>query len=233
MSTKAQIEANRANAQLSTGPKSEGGKAKSSLNAVKTGLTGATVLLTSDNAAIYEQHVRAAFDGWKPATDREKVLVQSLADTEWRLLRIPSLESGIYALGRLKFASKFNDKPEELRSTLLDAYIYQERRRDLTNLSIQESRLRRQREKDTAELMELQRERIAKRQASLNAAAVAYRHSRAHEYDFDPQKFGFEFSIEEIEECVALCDVRRSGIQHAEGLARIRAAQLKEERLAA
>ena len=33
------IEANRANAQLSTGPTSETGKAKSSLNAVKTGLT--------------------------------------------------------------------------------------------------------------------------------------------------------------------------------------------------
>ena len=102
---------------------------------------------------------------------------------------------------------------------MLDAYIYQERRRDLTNLSIQEARLRRQREKDIAELMELQRERIAKRQASLNAAAVAYRHARAHDYDFDPQAFGFEFSIEEIEGCVALFDVRRSGIQHAEGLA--------------
>ena len=81
--------------------------------------------------------------------------------------------------------------------------------------------------------MDLQRERISKRQASLNAAAVAYRHARAHEYDFDPQAFGFEFSIEEIEECIALCDVRRMGIQHAEGLAKMRAAQLKHERLAA
>ena len=233
MSTNAQIEANRANAQLSTGPKSEGGKAKSSLNAVKTGLTGATVLLPSDDAAIYEQHVRAAFDGWQPATDREKVLAQSIADTEWRLLRIPSLESGIYALGRLEFASKFNDQPEELRSTLIDAHIYQERRRDLTNLSLQEARLRRQREKDIAELMQLQKERTAKREASLSAAAVTYRHSRTHEYDFDPQAFGFEFSIEEIEERVALTDIRRSGIQHAEGLARMRAAQLKHERLAA
>jgi len=36
MSTPAQITANQANAQLSTGPTSAAGKAKSSLNAVKT-----------------------------------------------------------------------------------------------------------------------------------------------------------------------------------------------------
>src|SRR5882757_3801626 len=45
------LEANRANAQLSTGPRSENGKAKSSLNAVKTALTGSTVLLPADDTA--------------------------------------------------------------------------------------------------------------------------------------------------------------------------------------
>ena len=50
MSTEAQVHANRANAQLSTGPSSASGKAKSSLNAVKTGLTGRTVLLPGDDA---------------------------------------------------------------------------------------------------------------------------------------------------------------------------------------
>jgi hypothetical protein len=92
---------------------------------------------------------------------------------EWRLLRIPSLQSGIYALGRLQYAEKFEDQPEALRSTLLDAYIFQTSRRDLTNLSLQESRLRRQREKDLAELKQLQQERLAKPEARLNAAASA------------------------------------------------------------
>jgi hypothetical protein len=44
----AQLAANRANAQHSTGPTSAAGKAKVSLNAVKTGLTGRTVLLSSE-----------------------------------------------------------------------------------------------------------------------------------------------------------------------------------------
>lgn len=47
------LAANRANARLSTGPTSPAGKTKSSLNAVKTGLTGRTVLLPAENAAAY------------------------------------------------------------------------------------------------------------------------------------------------------------------------------------
>jgi hypothetical protein len=76
------VEANRANAQLSTGPRTEQGKAKSSLNAVKTGLTGRTVLLPSDDAVQYERQVQRFFAELKPIGESESALVQSLADTE-------------------------------------------------------------------------------------------------------------------------------------------------------
>ncbi|MDQ2776281.1 MAG: hypothetical protein M3Y57_15390, partial [Acidobacteriota bacterium] len=59
MSTDAQsppTAANRRNCQLSTGPTSETGKANSSLNALKTGLTGRTVLLPAEDAAAYAAH---------------------------------------------------------------------------------------------------------------------------------------------------------------------------------
>ena len=109
MSSEAQIAANRQNAQASTGPKSDAGKAKSSLNAVKTGLTGRTVLLPSDDAVAYEAYVARFVAEYQPANEKEQALVQSLADTEWRLLRIPALEMGIYAVGRLELASNFQD----------------------------------------------------------------------------------------------------------------------------
>lgn len=233
MSSQAQVVANRANAQLSTGPTSDAGKAKSSLNAVKTGLTGATVLLPSDDVAAYERLVASSFDEWKPETDREKALVQSIADTQWRLLRIPSLESGIYALGRLQYAEKFADQPEAIRATLLDAFIFQACQRDLRNLGIQESRLRRQREKDLAELKELIQERLAKHEARLNAAAHMYERFKENGDPFDPVEFGFEFAFDEIEERVGLFEGRRIRCQYPEQFAKIHAADLKEEREAA
>ncbi len=100
----AKLAANRANAQKSCGPTSDEGKAKVRLNALKTGLTGQTVLLPSDDTAAYEQHIASFFTRHSPLGDEEHTLVQAIADTEWRLLRIAPLESGIYAIGRLKLA---------------------------------------------------------------------------------------------------------------------------------
>ncbi|MGH9583349.1 MAG: hypothetical protein ACRD4O_10470 [Bryobacteraceae bacterium] len=67
----AAVAANRANAQLSTGPNSLEGKAKSTLNAVKTGLTGRTVLLPADDAAAYESHVQRFMKDLEPGRPRE------------------------------------------------------------------------------------------------------------------------------------------------------------------
>ncbi len=233
MSTPAQIEANRQNSQLSSGPKSPEGRQKVSLNAVKTGLTGATVLLPSDDVALYERHTANAFAAWQPETDREKMLVQSILDTEWRLLRIPALESGIYALGRLTHAEQFADQPEAARATLLEAYIFQTSRRDLTNLSRQESRLRRQREKDIAELNQLQQERRQRYEAELDAAAHMYVRFGENGTPFDPAEFGFELSIETIEERVGLFEGRRIGCQYSKQFAKIHASDLRDDRLAA
>ena len=201
MATEAQIKANRENAKLSTGAKTESGKAKSSLNAVKTGLTSRTVLLPSDDAEAYQSHVDGFFARWNPVGDQEHNLVQSLADTEWRLLRIPGLEMGIYALGRLEFASEFANEDEAVRKHLIEAKVFLAYRKDLSNLSIQESRLRRQRERDTGTLEELQDERAQQAKARLNKAARLYIEAVEEERngDFDLGQFGFEFSIDQIE----------------------------------
>jgi hypothetical protein len=98
MASAAQAAASRINGALSHGPTSESGKATSSLNALKTGLTGPTVLRPSEDAALYEAHLAQFREQYQPVGDQELALVQSLADTWWRIARIPSLEMGIYAL---------------------------------------------------------------------------------------------------------------------------------------
>ena len=60
MSTEAQIAANQANSQLSSGPKTEEGKAASSKNHLSHGLTyrgGMFILLPWENAQEYDQLV--------------------------------------------------------------------------------------------------------------------------------------------------------------------------------
>jgi hypothetical protein len=49
MATAAQVNANQVNAQKSTGPTTEAGKAKSSANAVKTGLTGRIIMMSGED----------------------------------------------------------------------------------------------------------------------------------------------------------------------------------------
>jgi hypothetical protein len=206
MSTPAQALASRTNGALSHGPVSENGKAISSRNALKTGLTGRTVLLPSEDAALYEAHIQKFRECYDPVGDEELGLVQSLADTEWRLQRIPSLEMGIYALGRMEFDGLFPEEDEAVRHLLIEAKIFLAYKKDLSNLSLQEARLRRQKEKDGARLKELQASRCEQKQAvaqaRLDQAAKLYIqavHDGTH-VEWEPQPLGFEFTMEQIEE---------------------------------
>jgi hypothetical protein len=158
----ARLAANRENALLSTGPRTEDGKCTSSLNAVKTGLTGVTVLLPTDDAAEYQRHITAYEKEFQPVGIEESELVQSLADISWRLRRIPSLEMAIYAQGRIEFADQFEDqKDSDVRRSLIELHTHLAYEKQLRNLQLQEARLVRRREKETAELRRLQTERAA------------------------------------------------------------------------
>jgi len=133
--------------------------------------------------------------------DQELALVQSLADTHWRIARIPSLELAIFALGRLEFAELFPDLEEGVRKQLIEAKTFLAYQRQIVNLGIQEGRLRRQAEKDLAALQALQQPRLFRARASLNEAATLYIaavHGNKHQL-FDPEALGFEFTIAQIE----------------------------------
>ena len=199
MSTAAQIAANLANAQASTGPKSEEGKSRSSLNALKTGLTGRTVLLPGEEARAYQDHVCRFIDEFEPATAREEELVQSLADSRWRLLRIPALEANLYALGQLEFGEKFSAEADSVSVGLIQAHTFLTYQKQFNSLVIQEARLFRRFEKEMKELKELQAERFDREGQELDEAARSYLSAKQENKPFDPIEFGFEFSTEEIE----------------------------------
>jgi len=96
MSSVRQIEANRRNAQLSTGPVTDEGKRKSRQNAVRHGLTAETVVSALEDAedyAAFEMAVTADYDA-QSAVERELVL--RLASLLWRLRRASAIEAGLF-----------------------------------------------------------------------------------------------------------------------------------------
>ncbi|HEX4231838.1 MAG TPA: hypothetical protein VHZ07_24430 [Bryobacteraceae bacterium] len=179
--SEARLAANAANAQLSTGPRTPEGKAKSSINAVKTALTGRTVLLPSDDVAAYRKHVQVFTDEFQPVGPSESKLVQALADHDWRLDRIACLEMAIYARGHEQFAGQFADRGA-LQAGFTEMHTFLHYEKQLRNLQIQEMRIRRNREKDTAELRGLQHERA--RAASVRKPVLPASPGRAVGFDF-------------------------------------------------
>src|SRR5437588_11960325 len=79
---------NRENANHSTGPVTPEGKERASLNALRHGLTGQTVVLPSDDLAVYRESCRQFHAELKPSGLLETKAVQTIPDTHWRLDRI-------------------------------------------------------------------------------------------------------------------------------------------------
>src|SRR5262249_26072703 len=98
MSSFRQIEANRRNARLSTGPVTEDGKRKSRQTALRHGLTAETVINALEDAedyAAFEMAVAADYDA-QSVVERELVL--RLASLLWRLRRATAIESGLFKI---------------------------------------------------------------------------------------------------------------------------------------
>jgi hypothetical protein len=68
ISTEAQIQANRENAKLSSGPQSEAGKAISALNNTRHGLTGAFRVLPTESQSDFDELLAAFREEHQPAT---------------------------------------------------------------------------------------------------------------------------------------------------------------------
>ncbi|WP_321477617.1 SEC-C domain-containing protein [uncultured Paludibaculum sp.] len=88
MATAAQITANRANAQHSTGPHSEQGKARSAQNNLRYGFRSQSVLLPGDDPAEYEELLDELTTHFDVQDLSDQRFVREMADAEWRLRRV-------------------------------------------------------------------------------------------------------------------------------------------------
>jgi hypothetical protein len=87
MASQAQINANRANAQKSTGPKTEAGKQQSSKNALTHGLAALEAVVFPGEEEAYQALLDGAVEEHKPTTPTERALVYSIVHAAWTLHR--------------------------------------------------------------------------------------------------------------------------------------------------
>src|ERR1041385_7588548 len=96
MPTQAQLNANRLNAQKSTGPTSPEGKAASSLNALKTGIDAWSHIIPGEDPAELEALTAAFRNHYQPAGPVELSLVDTLISTEWIQRRLRRIEAQLW-----------------------------------------------------------------------------------------------------------------------------------------
>ncbi|MBI5477543.1 MAG: hypothetical protein HY906_01735 [Deltaproteobacteria bacterium] len=96
----AKAEANRRNAKLSTGPRTEAGKAKVALNHLIHGLAANRPVLPDENPEEYEALVERLRDELRPEGELEALLVERIAAQAWRLQRALRVEVGALELHR-------------------------------------------------------------------------------------------------------------------------------------
>jgi len=93
MATEKQIEANRLNAQKSTGPKSPEAKAKVSMNSLRHGMRARALVLRSENEGRFHQLCDELEAEWQPQTTTEMALLEKMAVAQWKLVRAERREA--------------------------------------------------------------------------------------------------------------------------------------------
>jgi len=93
MSSLKKIEANRLNAQKSTGPRSEVGKARSAQNARREGYTADVIVLSVEDKDIFNRMHQDFTDQYQPITVTEEQFLLEMVWARWRTHRIWNAES--------------------------------------------------------------------------------------------------------------------------------------------
>ena len=141
-----QHDANVQNAQHSSGPTSETGKAKVRFNALKYGLRTSSTFIPGEIRELYYKVWDEFQAEWQPQTRTERAYIESMVNSQWLLLRMAQSEQDIY----LDYPG---DENLEQRLKLL-AYVYKFR-----------AQLDRQFRNAVADLTKAQEKRHASRQS--------------------------------------------------------------------
>src|SRR5437763_16087485 len=217
---------NRANARLSTGPRTDAGRAISRLNAMRHTLCSQTVVSSKNNLIAHAQFQKRFFDDLQPQGIIEEQLTQTLADCSWRLNCARAYETNLLTLGTEEQAKTIVVDDAEIQYALATAKAYRDQVKALAAISMHEQRVSREFHRSLKELREVQATRREQERLQKIEAARLYKlHNELQEAaphtdnepasPYDATQDGFVLANEEIETYIRRED-RRTAARQAE-----------------
>jgi hypothetical protein len=113
MATAAQITANRANAQLSTGPVTPEGKARVAGNALRHGMTARHLVVREDEREEFAELQSALLEDLAPQAALEVVTFHELLHAAWNLHRFRRIEADLSGAGPEDFLNPEKAAPTD------------------------------------------------------------------------------------------------------------------------
>jgi hypothetical protein len=194
-----QIRANQANAQKSTGPRTEEGKQRSRFNGLRHGLTGQVSVMTDENRAAHDAFCNPILDHLAPEGPLETQLAQLIAQDLWRLNRVQAIEDGLFILGQCRPVNQVDSGAPQADVALAEAMTFTRQSKEFMLLTLYESRINRNIRKNMQQLHALQSERRAQREKGLEEAQLLAEFAHINGETFDPREHGFAFSGAELD----------------------------------
>ncbi len=99
MPTQSQLDANRANSRLSTGPKTEAGKTRAAQNARRHGLTSSHLVIADRDREEFDSLQSSLLDDIAPHGELEHVLFDTIVHAQWNIRRCRLLEAEMMIAG--------------------------------------------------------------------------------------------------------------------------------------
>jgi hypothetical protein len=156
-----QLLANRANAQKSTGPKTEDGKAISKLNGLRHGLTGAAFILTEEDRIAWKKFSDPMLASFNPVGPIETQLAHMIVQAMHRINRIHAMEQNTLTFALDANPGESLASHPEAHNAFVQARAFVENPKAFNNYSLYEQRINRMMLQNMKKLEELQAKRKA------------------------------------------------------------------------
>src|ERR1022692_3739645 len=113
-----QQQANRQNAQKSTGPKTPEGREAVRFNALTYGLRTRETILERENAREYSELWDELDAEWQPQTRTDRIYLETMVTSQWLLKRIAESEQQIYTIANVEHRFKMLAYVYKMRAQL-------------------------------------------------------------------------------------------------------------------